>query len=1635
MKTKIKISPASLWPRLLSTVCALGLAASATAETSVTLTASDAIGTTSWNAAGHWSNSQAPGPGNNYFTAGFQLRSPGSGGSVSFAGDSLTLQPLSPFGVCLNIKFNSGSFLTINNCTNSAGVIGDGNGGTTYGVSGNMYFNAAAGPCAFALAGDATRFLILSNLNMSGSSTISNGYAANGLGTITYAGNATAFNGPLITSAGTILCAYSQTNLGGNPASFNAAQFVLDDGVFSPLASMAFNNPNSGITINPGGGLFNIGSGLILTNNNPLAGTGALTNGGAGTLILNGSGASYTGNVYVNAGTLAIGASGSLPNSPAISVASGATFDVSAAGTYTLAAAQFLSGSGTVNGSLTDGSTSQISPGGTGAVGTLTLKNNLTLVDGGQLVVDFNSTTNDLINVAGNLSASGVTTVILNSFPSGGLPNGTYTLINVSGTLGGSAANFTVQGLETRKQYQVAYATSPNRVVLNVSGSPSESLIWAGDVANGVNNAWDLDTSQNWLYNGNPTVYFDADSVNFTDAGTNVNGSLNLPTLDIAVNPATVSFLSASNYSLTSPNTGLGSIAGSAKVIQAGSGITTMAISNTYSGGTLITNGVFQMGNQAALGNPAKSVPLAIITNTGALDLNAQTTDNTGNSGFTTNALLISGNGNTNGYSALYCSSGYMNLGYDDYGVNNLVLTGDASIGGAGSTFQIGKTGLGITGNNHVLTKVGSDQIYLWQPAVNQTASLVVAGGGFIFCNSPGAAGATAPIVLTNGGWIDTWNPANWTGLTFDNPIIVSDPVNGGQIDDNQGSYYATVDQDVYNGSITLNGPLTILSANSFAGGGAPAGVTTYGKVTVNGVVSGTNAVIIQGGNANYIDSYRGGNTVVFGANNTYSGPTMVTNLIQLLITTANQSGGSYDVVDNGTLDVALAAGQPTIPMSTLVLESQLAGAGNLAFTRVASLSLTTPIVYATNLVINNGYIIPPTAGYQIGQFPLIKYSGSIGGNGFNALNLGTLPNFVNATLVNNTANNSIDLLVTTTGLEWTGVNSTSWDYSTQNWLDPDGASPDYYSDGDAVNFNDLPNVNYTVSIPATVVPGGITVNTTNEYFLGGPGGISGTAQLIKTGTGILSVANSNNVFTGGTIINQGTLQLADMNYSYPYPGGALNDNLGLVTVNSGGTLDVNGIEVPNYQSYGPDGYNVFIVGAGVNGEGALVNNNTSNNDNADAGYVTLTGNATVGGLGDVNVRHGVAPKLSSQSGAYTLTKVGPGQFRVRYVTVVSTNFGNINILQGIVSYESSSATGFGDPTKTIFIGSGAGFALGAPNPFSKQIIASNNATIYSYAGGSVLSTPVTLVGGTVTINANYFNAITFSNVLSGPAGINISYNSPVTFAAANTYTGPTYVSDCNAAPGSVLHLVGNGSINNSSGIQLQGTQSGQAYAGGLDVSGRTDGTLTLVNGQTLRGDNGSYVNGSVVATTGTTITPGGLNNIQFFNVSNNVTLQAGSTVVADVSIDSGSPSNDVINVKGALTYGGTLQLNPSGIVPLTAGSAFKLFNFGSQSGNFTTIAGSPGTGLAWSFNPTNGVASVLATIASNPTNITASVTGNQLNLSWPADHLGWLLQSNSVNLANTNDWFTVPGSASTSTEVITVDPTKPAVFYRIAHP
>jgi hypothetical protein len=66
-----------------------------------------------------------------------------------------------------------------------------------------------------------------------------------------------------------------------------------------------------------------------------------------------------------------------------------------------------------------------------------------------------------------------------------------------------------------------------------------------------------------------------------------------------------------------------------------------------------------------------------------------------------------------------------------------------------------------------------------------------------------------------------------------------------------------------------------------------------------------------------------------------------------------------------------------------------------------------------------------------------------------------------------------------------------------------------------------------------------------------------------------------------------------------------------------------------------------------------------------------------------------------------------------------------------------------------------------------------------------------------------------------------------------------------------------------------------------------------------------------------------------------------------------------------------------------------------------------------------------------------AVVNGNTLQLTWPADHTGWVLQSqtNAPGSGLSDNWVTVSGSTSVNTVSFTIDPTQGSVFYRLQMP
>ncbi len=76
-------------------------------------------------------------------------------------------------------------------------------------------------------------------------------------------------------------------------------------------------------------------------------------------------------------------------------------------------------------------------------------------------------------------------------------------------------------------------------------------------------------------------------------------------------------------------------------------------------------------------------------------------------------------------------------------------------------------------------------------------------------------------------------------------------------------------------------------------------------------------------------------------------------------------------------------------------------------------------------------------------------------------------------------------------------------------------------------------------------------------------------------------------------------------------------------------------------------------------------------------------------------------------------------------------------------------------------------------------------------------------------------------------------------------------------------------------------------------------------------------------------------------------------------------------------------------------------------------------------------VNSIAVTGQSTPPSIGCTASGSQIMLTWPANYLGWLLQSNSTGLTSGN-WITIPGSGSATNYPVTINPASQNVFYRL---
>jgi len=239
---------------------------------------------------------------------------------------------------------------------------------------------------------------------------------------------------------------------------------------------------------------------------------------------------------------------------------------------------------------------------------------------------------------------------------------------------------------------------------------------------------------------------------------------------------------------------------------------------------------------------------------------------------------------------------------------------------------------------------------------------------------------------------------------------------------------------------------------------------------------------------------------------------------------------------------------------------------------------------------------------------------------------------------------------------------------------------------------------------------------------------------------------------------------------------------------------------------------------------------------------------------------------------------------------------------------------------------------------------------------------------------------------------------------ANNNYAGPT--------------LVSNGTLS------VQGTLQGS-------------GVVTVNSGARLAG-NGTIA-GSV--TNNGTLAPG-TDVIGTLTVNGNLVFGAGATHLA--RLNKSANTNDLVRGLTQVQYAGTLVLtNLAG--SLAANDSFKLFDAAgaAYSGSFASVVpATPGAGLTWDLThlTTDGTVRVASGgVDLTPINVTAVFTNSSVSLSWPANHIGWRLQTqtNALNVGLSTNWFLWTASDVTTTNaiVIPINTSNKSVFYRLVSP
>ena len=399
--------------------------------------------------------------------------------------------------------------------------------------------------------------------------------------------------------------------------------------------------------------------------------------------------------------------------------------------------------------------------------------------------------------------------------------------------------------------------------------------------------------------------------------------------------------------------------------------------------------------------------------------------------------------------------------------------------------------------------------------------------------------------------------------------------------------------------------------------------------------------------------------------------------------------------------------------------------------------------------------------------------------------------------------------------------------------------------------------------------------------------------------------------------------------------------------------------------------------------------NNSLQSWDLNGGTTVLTGNTTVNGAG--NSRIYVADGDAAANGAATLTiQSGAtlsilGNYADAMVIGRDSGSGTVNQNGGTFSFNPANQS-------YLFIGASGSSATRSAYNMNGGVLDMTGKTLgIALGANAVITGLVNQVSGVITNVANLY----FDPFFTQGYGI---YN----------LTG-----------GSIY--IGSGGITVFAGGSYQMNLGGGTIAAQATWSSALNMNLTGINGAVTFNPAGNTItlSGVLSGTGGLTVAGGGTLELSGANTYTGTTLVNSGTLQLDSVVTSSSALK--------LVTGAALNLNFSGTLSV---ASFSTNNVALSPGTYTA-SNLPG------FITGSGSIQVLGGIPMTPTTITFTAGNGHINLSWPANYQGWILQTqtNSLNVGISTNWVDVAGSASLTSTSILINTKTPTAFYRLRYP